>query len=501
MKIKRLTPSLLDLQITGLAGLGAILLGVLIYHNPVVGIAAAISVLSLIVGVCSPERTTRVFLTATGVLLLGYASLGRAFSHIGHAPVFVGEIVLALGILAFAFNPVRWSVLRHPLVFLLLAFMSWGVVCTFPYLNTYRVDALRDAVVWGYGIFVILLLPFLTTPEMIGKVLDRFARFLPWFLIWIVVGLLLTRLVPNVPNVPGTSIPWFALKGGDMGVHLAGIGAFMLLGLHISDSGRFARWIVRHQWFLWLIWFLGFLIMAARNRGGMVSVVVALAVVFLASPVVAIRKLFSLIIVSAVIILAFVSFDLQIDLGKKRALSAQQIVTNAISITGHSTEGNLSGTREWRLRWWNEIINYTFNGKYFWTGKGYGINLADSDGFQVRSDGKLRSPHNGHLTILARSGVPGIILWTLLQITFALALFLAHLRARHLYQKGWANVFIFILAYWTAFQMNTVFDVFLEGPQGGIWFWSLFAFGLACLIVHDRSIREVEMVNAHASSN
>ena len=42
-----------------------------------------------------------------------------------------------------------------------------------------------------------------------------------------------------------------------------------------------------------------------------------------------------------------------------------------------------------RLDWWKEIVTYTINGKYFWTGKGFGVNLADDDGFQVLSSGTL----------------------------------------------------------------------------------------------------------------
>ena len=38
---------------------------------------------------------------------------------------------------------------------------------------------------------------------------------------------------------------------------------------------------------------------------------------------------------------------------------------------------------------------------------------SDDDGFQCDSDGLLRNPHNGHLTMLARSGVPGLLLWIL----------------------------------------------------------------------------------------
>lgn len=31
-------------------------------------------------------------------------------------------------------------------------------------------------------------------------------------------------------------------------------------------------------------------------------------------------------------------------------------------------------------------------------------------------------------------------------------------------------------------MINASFDILLEGPHGGIWFWSVFGFGLAHLI-------------------
>jgi hypothetical protein len=40
---------------------------------------------------------------------------------------------------------------------------------------------------------------------------------------------------------------------------------------------------------------------------------------------------------------------------------------------------------------------------------------------------------------------------------------------------------LWILSFWLAFMVNAAFDVFLEGPQGGVWFWSLIGFGIAAL--------------------
>jgi O-antigen ligase len=150
----------------------------------------------------------------------------------------------------------------------------------------------------------------------------------------------------------------------------------------------------------------------------------------------------------------------------------------------------LTTSIQWRLNWWKDIINYTFFGEYFWTGKGFGVNLSEVDNAGGTWFPLLRSPHNGHLTILARAGVPGLALWALIQGAFSIGLLLAYLRARRSQQEWWARVNLWILAYWVAFMVNMSFDVYLEGPQGGIWFWSLFGFGMAMLVVQRMGLTE-----------
>jgi hypothetical protein len=54
--------------------------------------------------------------------------------------------------------------------------------------------------------------------------------------------------------------------------------------------------------------------------------------------------------------------------------------------------------------------------------------------------------------------------------------------------KEWANLNIWILIYWGAAMINGSFDVYLEGPQGGIWFWSIIGFGIVVAEVESRSI-------------
>lgn len=164
-----------------------------------------------------------------------------------------------------------------------------------------------------------------------------------------------------------------------------------------------------------------------------------------------------------------------------RPATIAQLIENIASVFGSADDGGLEGTKQFRLAWWGTIIDYTVFGEHFWTGKGFGINLADDDGFQSTSDGSLRAPHNSHLTVLARMGVPGFALWALLQGAFGIGLLRATLRHRRTGSLPIAMTGAWVLAYWVAMMVDTSFDPYLEGPQGGIWFWAIIGLGLVVM--------------------
>ena len=164
-----------------------------------------------------------------------------------------------------------------------------------------------------------------------------------------------------------------------------------------------------------------------------------------------------------------------------RETTIDQIIRNIGSIFSFSSDAGLEGSKTFRLKWWGTIVDYTVFGKYFWTGKGFGVNLADADGFQVNPDDSLRTPHNTHITTLARMGVPGLVLWLLLQAAFGIGLLRAVLAHRRAGDMSIAIVGAWILVYWVAMMVDTSFDPYLEGPQGGIWFWTLFGLGMVVM--------------------
>lgn len=446
-------------------------------------IALALLVAVTVLTVAWPRRTQtlpRLFLYALAVLLIGYAVVGRGFAHLGVPPVYVGEIVLALGLVAALLGGGVRPAFRSRVVWLIVAFMAWGVWRTVPYLGKYGVVALRDGVTWGYAVFAILVSAFVLRTGWLPRIVRSYRHLVPLVLIGALAMIALDHFSGIRIVIPGSHAGLFDAKAGAIAVHLAGVGVFLTLGLHrVRNRGTdsVGSWM---EWVWWGLWLGGFLMSGILNRGGMLAMVGALATVFVLRPSPRLAKVAFLGIMG---LSALVVLDLRVDL-QKRELSTEQIVANLQSIAGADDEKSLAGTRDWRLRWWNTILDYTVFGPYFWTGKGFGVNLSIDDGILLHEspdDPPTRSPHNGHLTVLARMGVPGLALWALLQATFGALMLKAYLRARRERRDDWARVNLWILAFWVAFLIHMNFSVFLEGPHGGIWFWSLLGFGIAAL--------------------
>jgi hypothetical protein len=357
-------------------------------------------------------------------------------------------------------------------VFIIL-FMAWGALRTIPYLGTYGIDALRDGVIWGYGAFAILVGAFATTRH-VDAVVGLYGRLVPVFLIWVPIARVL-YLAGVVLIMPGTAISVFELKTGDVGVQLAGIGAFMLAGLY---RGTPVSRIVPES-IIWVGWLVSAVIVAAQTRGGMLATSLAGLTVILLRPS---ARWFRVMAVALAVFVVAIAVNPTIDFGTARPISVTQVISNLASVVDESGNEDLDGTRRWRLAWWDTIIDYTVDGPYFWTGKGFGINLADDDGFQVGdvgTDSTLRAPHNGHIEILARMGVPGIVLWFLLNAVWLLAVLTALVQARRVRDDRRAGILAWLVVLWGAALVNASFDVYLEGPHGGIWFWAVVGLGIA----------------------
>ena len=421
------------------------------------------------------------YLALLGIVLLGYAVLGKGFAYLGFPPLYVGEIAFLAGIVVFVRIGAFASVLTTLPSLLLVALIALVLARTLPYFGLYGIDALRDSVIVIYSGFAFVVVGLLLEDaRRINSVL-RYYRIMLASLPAIFAGLLITKYWgEHIPWLFGP-VPILDTGASMVGTHLAGIMVFALVGFRKVS----VAWVC--------VWFATLALVCALNRGATLAVVLPVAFAML------VLGRFSLMLTTVAaglaIIAALLAFESTLGTyteardSTDRPLSAHQIVENAKSIVGQQSGQQTEATKQWRLKWWDIIINDTIRGDNFWTGRGFGINLAFEDGFAGTGDRRgprnpTRSPHSAHMTMLARAGVPGLVLWVLLLVSWFGMLMRATLTARARGHKGWADLFLFIGCYAAAIIINATFDVALEGPVQGIWFWCLFGFGIGSVMIY-----------------
>lgn len=403
-------------------------------------------------------------------LLAGYALFGRGFAYVGLPPLFVGELFLALGLGVAAWERTLREGMSFSPAKALVWLMGWTAIRTLPYLSVYGLDAIRDAMIVGYGLYALIIAGLLVRHAAQLRVLIERYRAMVWLVPLIAVPLYyLFRQAPeSIPTWPwAPDIQMIQNKPGDVMVHLTGVTAFVLLGFR------------RRSLTLLVVLVIGIAAAAVSGRGGMLGFALSMGALAMLKPTAARFGRFAYVL-AVVVVLGLVVDTSGIRTNEgNRSVSVEQLWQNVQSLVGQSEQDMLATTTEWRLEWWGEIVDYTIFGPHFMTGKGFGVNLGDADGFAVDEEGSLRSPHNGHLTMLARGGVPGLLLWVFVHGLWVLALLHAWREARQAGAHRWEAFLSLCMIYWLAALINGSFDVYLEGPMGGIWFWSLFGIGLA----------------------
>jgi len=421
------------------------------------------------------------YLALLAIVLLGYALMGKGFAYLGLPPLYVGELAFLSGIIVFLRTGAFVGALATLPVVLLVALMALVLARTLPFFGSYGFDSLRDSTVVIYGGFALVVIGLLLEDARRINIVLRYYRIMLASFPAIFVGLLLTKYWgEHIPRLYGP-VPIVDIGPSAVGTHLAGAMVFALIGY-------------RKVSLAWLsVWFATLALVGATNRAATLAVVVPVALAMLA--------LGRYRLMLATVVLTVGTFAVLLTLesafgeyeeakgSMDRPVSAHQIVENAKSIIGQSGQ-QTEGTKRWRLNWWDIIINDTIHGPNFWTGRGFGLNLADADGFSAGAGDRrnprppTRSPHNAHMTLLARAGIPGLVLWVLVLVSWFATMTGAILTARARGHERWVELFIFSVCYEAAILINATFDVVLEGPMQGIWFWCLFGFGVGSVMIY-----------------
>jgi hypothetical protein len=406
-----------------------------------------------------------VYLSLVSALLFGYATLGKPFAYVPVGPLFIGDVVLLLGAISLIFSPTRFrAAFARPLA-PLYCLLVLGAVRLIGDLPQYGLLALRDAASCGYGLASIAVFAYLRDRWPVLLVFVSRYRLLvvlgppTMMIVWICTTAtgLYDFLVAGVPNP--------VLKGTDILIHALGMIAFISLGIC-----RFRP--------AWLIPPCLLACLGVNTRAGVLAFALGLAACFVLGR----RRRYivaaSTLLASTLLLAQFTGIDVPVP-GSSRSFSARTVQQGMISLGGDVDDPGFEGPTQWRLRWWKRIVDYTVHGEYFWTGKGFGPNLADADGFAVSWNHALRNPHSCHLTFLARLGVPGALVWLALLISW----FRKIVRAIWVSYKAGDSEAFRVLAFCFTYLMCIIivasFDVAIEGPITGLWFWTIHGLGLA----------------------
>lgn len=318
-------------------------------------------------------------------------------------------------------------------------------------------DTIRDSFVMNYAFFAFIVFMYL---DDVSVVEQKLANVYAYFPAVVAIGFLLRTVFPDLNTwVLIGNHPFFEYKNGDLAVHL-----FICLMFMMNNKVQAHPKLLQLNYLL--IGYLA-LISSTYSRGGMVALVIPLAIYFFKIRKTARGKYYlgylkfaPLVLLIALPLYSVTKFK---DNVQGRKIGVEQLAENVTSIVNKDSRKvskTLNDNIVWRLNWWGKIIDYTFAGPYFLQGKGLGVNLSVSDDISGPDD-SLRSPHNYSMTLLARYGVPFFIAWI-----FFLGCILQPLFTKHYNEET-----LLYSALLFSLFLNASFDVSFEGPVMATPFW------------------------------
>jgi hypothetical protein len=309
----------------------------------------------------APAQDGRLFVVygrLLGPLLAGYLLFDRAFAylHLPGSPLFVGEMVLAVGAVAalvstrFFQVPIR----DEPILAVLGAFALWGFIRMVPGVATYQLDALRDAALWFYCLFAFFVTAALArSPELLDRLIKQLVRLTPWLLLWLPFAVVLYPLAEDAPTVPFTTVSVLSHKSGS-----SAIAALLVLGcMWLLPGTRSAR--SRAVWSLMAL--LVIALAATQNRGSLLGVLAggAVGLAFLRNRV-GLAARVVLVMTAGLGMASLLSLNVPLGGLQGREFSASQLIANVMSLSGRRPAtwaarskggrncGHGSSTNRWR---------------------------------------------------------------------------------------------------------------------------------------------------------
>lgn len=414
------------------------------------------------------------------LLLGGYLILTRGFSYtglrIGDFYIFIGEIIIILTLLIKNFKRDIKKFISDMSVKCLLIWAFLGLVLASVSIYDYKlISVARDFAMVYYAIFALFGYAFYKSRENLIKFFD----ILGWiFAINIIVCFLFqwTHVLEAFSPKMMELVPLFYMRNDAYSVTL--MGGVLYFGV-IAPRYKWPRAV---SLVLILVQICLILILKAR------AAYVGASVTFLLHMLITRKRLFLNAVTILLMIVAMITIinPQSLDVNRADEASIASINKEIASIF----DPDKSGTASFRLLWWKILLDESFsNTKLLLFGRGFGPSLTiygdlDRKNFSRRNEeiaGLAKSPHNIIMTIFARMGLAGLLLWLVFNFLF----FLKAIKGINLFRlKGDRENFAFvswITCFFCMILVTSMFGVLLESPFIAIPYFFFMGLGLAIL--------------------
>jgi O-antigen ligase len=459
-----------------LLGEGSVMTGVIV----LAGSVAFLSALAL-------ARRGRLEVAMVAFLIVGYFVGNRGFAQLSLAgPLFVGEVGLAITAALLAGRAVIARDIpdfKNPLIALVGIYLLYAVARFSFDVRQYRIDSIRDLAVVYYAAFFFIA-------YQLGCRTGARAFLEKWILVAVVLHAAVALIFQVYPHILQTS---FAIRGaplllqkGDLTATFTAASIFIVANRPRIFGQRWLRTAV-------LLVLIACLALSAA-RAAILGAMVASLLLWLAGK----RELFlygaGAAVALAILILAVNVFSGSLH-DSEHAMVFKEKMASMTDFKGerrYQTDFgvNKANNNQFRTTFWKVMMDDTTKANPVF-GRGFGYNfLPKFEAYYNRGGWEgLRSPHNYYITVYGRMGVVGSVIFLL--ITFLMVR--EAIRAAALVRRKQLSPADF--SYWCAavvLLVSATFGVVLEGPMGGIPFWTFLGLALSGMVLQRRAAREAE---------
>jgi O-antigen ligase len=411
----------------------------------------------------------------TLLLVTGTMSFGRAFSHLGirveETNLYVTEAVLAAAWILVLLKKVSAKerlVKKSGLNGLFLIYYALGVLCLLRGISEFGMEALRHSVIVYYSLFYFLML------ELISDI-NKLERILKFSLVASTVALLaiMYNYASGLGFETSTQVKRYGANIGALSLVFCCLFALSLSIFKVKSKAR--------NFLLVLLPFLFFAaIFLIQHRSLLVALIGGLVFIFALISKTRTLRYLTLIICALLLIICVNQFSGRLS----GNVMVKETLARALSTLTPEQDPN-SGHR---IAMWGQMLHRTARQPLL--GEGFGPPFSAFFGrrFYDYSERRLH-PHNSFLWILNRMGIIGFGIFCFLILKF----YSSGIKAYKRMNAGKSKAYLLaLLSSHFCISIFAFFNVVLEGPSMGIFFWIIMGMTMALIKIEKQQSEELE---------